>query len=145
MDLKCFLSGIFDSLVAIAKAPLNLIIRAINTLIDGANKIHIDIPDYVPGFGGKSFGVNIPKIPLLERGTVLTKPTQFIGGENGAEAIMPLENHTEWIDYLADKIASKIGSGGGAYVLNIDGRTVLRGIAKREHELSSAMHGKQLC
>ena len=56
---------------AIAKAPLNLIIRGINSLIRGANKIKFDVPDWVPGIGGKSLGFSIPQIPLLAKGMKL--------------------------------------------------------------------------
>ena len=55
---------------------------------------------------------------------------------------MPLENNLEWLDILADKLASRIGNtGGGAYVINLDGRTIQRGIAKRKQELSFATNG----
>lgn len=55
---------------------------------------------------------------------------------------MPLENNLEWLDMLATKIASKIEAGGGSYILNIDGRTVQRGIAKRQQELAFATNGR---
>ena len=42
-------------------------------------------------------------------------------GENGAEAIVPLENNTEWLDKIADKLASKQAS--TPIVLNVDGKT----------------------
>lgn len=142
MDLKIFSSGVFDSLWGIAKAPLNAIIRGINKLIEGANKISIDVPKGVPGLGGLKFGINIPKIPLLAKGGVLTQPTPIIAGESGAEMIMPLENNLEYLEILAEKIASKIGSNGGYYVLNIDGKTVQRGIAQRNKKLTFAINGR---
>ena len=65
--------GIFDGLVALAKAPINMVIGilngaigGINKLIQGLNKIRFDVPDWVPGLGGKSFGITlgtIGKIP----------------------------------------------------------------------------------
>ena len=129
-------------MLSIAKAPLNLIIRGINSLIRGANKIHFDVPDWVPGLGGKTFGFNIKEIPLLAKGTVVRGPTPAIIGEAGAEAVMPLENNLEYLDYIADKLATKIGAnGGGYYILNIDGRTVQRGMAKRQQELAFAKNG----
>ena len=42
-------------------------------------------------------------------------------GENGAEAIVPLENNTEWLDKIADKLATKQGA--IPIVLNVDGKT----------------------
>lgn len=132
---KQIFKGVFDSLWSIAKVPLNLIIRGLNALIRGANKIHFDVPDWVPGFGGKTFGFNIKEIPLLAKGTVLTRPTPVIAGEAGAEAIMPLENNLEWLDVLADKLASRIGSSGGQVNVYLDGRLIQRHMAKRQQQL----------
>ena len=57
--------GIFKGLVALAKAPLNLIIGLVNGVIGGLNKIKL--PKWVPKIGGK--GVSIPLIPKLAKGT----------------------------------------------------------------------------
>ncbi len=139
---KQIFKGVFDALWGIAKAPLNLIIKGINSLIRGANKIHFDIPDWVPGFGGKTFGFNIQQIPLLAKGGVISQPTQAIIGEAGKEAVVPLENNLEWLDILATKIANKIDVGGGSFIINMDSRTIQRGIAKRQQELAFAKNGR---
>lgn len=140
MDLKTYLNGIFDSLYSIAKAPLNLIIRAVNTLISGMNKISFTAPSWA---GGGTIGVNIPKIPLLAKGTVVKKPTQAVVGESGAEAVMPLENNLEYLDYIADRIADKIGiKNGGYYIIQLDGRTIQKGMAKRKTELQFSGNGE---
>lgn len=67
--VKDIFKGVFDSLWGIVRAPLNMIIDGVNSMIDGLNKISIDVPDWVPGMGGRSFGINIPKIPRLDVGT----------------------------------------------------------------------------
>lgn len=139
---KQIFKGVFDALWGIAKAPLNLIIKGINSLIRGANKIHFDIPDWVPGFGGKTFGFNIQQIPLLAKGGVISQPTTAIIGEAGKEAVVPLENNLEWLDILATKIASKIDAGGGSYIINMDSRTIQRGIAKRSQEIAFSKNGR---
>lgn len=94
--IKGIFGGIWDGLVAIAKAPLNgiigllnMAIDGINSLIGGLNKIHIDLPDWLPLVGGKSFGINIPKIPnipLLAKGGVLTQGSAIVG-EAGPELL----------------------------------------------------------
>lgn len=134
---KQIFQGVFDSLWSIAKVPLNLIIRGINTLIRGANKIKFDVPDWVPGLGGMTFGFNIAQIPLLARGGVISQPTQAIIGEAGAEAVMPLENNLEWIDKLADMISNKI-SGNGNVNVYLDGRLIQRQMQKRSQQVSFA-------
>lgn len=90
--IKEIFSGVFGALYDIAKVPLNAIIglvngviSGINLLIKGLDKIHFDIPDWVPGpLKGKSFGISIPSIPsipYLANGGVLTQPTLAMMGE----------------------------------------------------------------
>lgn len=98
--------GIFDGLTNIAKKPLNAIIKAINSMIGGLNKIKL--PDWVPGLGGK--GINIPEIPMLAKGGIVDSPTIAMVGEAGREAVMPLENNTGWITDLANKVAERLPS-----------------------------------
>lgn len=102
--VSSFFKKIFDGIVSIVKAPINLIIKGINFLIGGVNKISFDVPDWVPIIGGKKFGFNIPKIPKLAKGTVVDKPTPAVFGEDGAEAVVPLENNTGWIRKVAQQL-----------------------------------------
>lgn len=139
---KTFLGGFVNVVWAILKAPLNFLIKGINALIRGVNKIKFDVPDWVPVIGGQRWGFNLPSIPELAKGGIISQPTQAIIGEAGKEAVVPLENNTEWLDLLADKLASKINSGGGYYIINLDGRTIQRGQAKRRQELAFTMNGR---
>ena len=67
-------SNAFSGLVGIVKAPINGIIGLVNRAIGGLNALKVNIPDWVPGVGGSSFGVNIPRIPMLADGaTVLPR------------------------------------------------------------------------
>lgn len=64
-------------------------------------------------------------------------------GEAGKEAVLPLENNLEYLDYLADKITSKIGvNGSGSYAIYLDGRLIQRGMAKRREDLAFATNGR---
>lgn len=111
---------------------LNAPIRAINGLVGVINK--------VPGINlGYLSTFNLPR---LARGGVISQPTTAIIGEAGKEVVMPLENNTEWIDLLADKLASKIGAGGGSYIIQMDSRTIQRGLAKRKQEFAFATNGR---
>ena len=42
-------------------------------------------------------------------------------GENGAEAVVPLEKNTEWLDKIADKLLQKMDA--RPVVLNVNGKT----------------------
>lgn len=85
--IRDIVSNAFGALVGLVKAPLNSVIALINGAITEINKISFDVPDWVPKFGGKHFGANIPTIPQLAKGT-----DNWVGGvvqvhERGGEII----------------------------------------------------------
>ena len=141
-SLLNLVKGIVNTVWGVIKGLINLIIGGINALIRGMNRLSFTAPDWVPGIGGKRWGVNIPQIPRLAKGGIISQPTQAIIGEAGREAVVPLENNMEWLDILADKLASKIGGNGGSYIINMDGRVIQRGIAKKQQELAFARNGR---
>lgn len=61
--------------------------------------------------------------PAMATGGIVTRPTRALIGENGAEAVIPLERNTGWIDILADRIAAGGGSGGGTYYITVNAPT----------------------
>ena len=72
--IKGFFQNAFGGIAGIIKAPINAVISLINGAIGSLNRIKVDIPSWVPGLGGKSFGLSIPKIPMLAAGaTVLPR------------------------------------------------------------------------
>ena len=84
--VKDIFVGIFQSLGGLLKAPLNAVISIVNGVVEAINKVGFDVPDWVPGIGGKEFRINVPKIPMFAKGTNFT-PDTFIAGEKGAELI----------------------------------------------------------
>lgn len=64
-----FFSGLWGGIKTSSKGFINFFINGINTVIGGLNKVKVDIPDWVPKYGGNTFGVNIPKIPNFALGT----------------------------------------------------------------------------
>lgn len=71
------------------KGLINGISKGLNTMIRGLNKIKIEIPDWVPGVGGKKFGVNIPEIPMLAKGGLAKAPTLAMVGDNKNAQVDP--------------------------------------------------------
>lgn len=93
--IKTFFSGIGDAIGSIFKGAINMIIDALNWMIKQVNKISFDVPDWVPVIGGKKFGFNIPQIPRLAEGGLVTGPTLAWVGDNrhanvDPEVITPL-------------------------------------------------------
>lgn len=102
--------GIFQALVGIAKAPMNLIIglingmlsaieKAINFIVNSVNKLKIKVPDWVPIYGGETFGFNLKtvaftKIPQLANGGVAYESTlanigEYAGAKHNPEIVTP--------------------------------------------------------
>jgi phage-related protein len=108
--IKNVFGGIWDYISAAPKAALNLVIKSINWAIGKINKaLTFSVPDwdFLPdGIQGKTFGINIPEIPQLAKGGVLDQPTLAMVAEAGKEAVVPLENNTEWVD----KVGSMVGT-----------------------------------
>ena len=85
--IKLAFKGVWNALVGIAKAPLNMIIgfingalkaitSGVNTVIRNINKLSWKVPDWVPLIGGQQWGfhfstLNAPQIPFLANGGVI--------------------------------------------------------------------------
>ena len=85
--VKNAFSGVFQSFVAIIKTPMNAVISLINKAIGGINGISVDIPEGIPGVGGKHIGFSIPTIPALAKGTSNWKGGIAQVSEKGGEII----------------------------------------------------------
>ena len=101
--------GIFSTLGAIVKAPINAVIACINGAISGINSMirginKIKIPDWVPGIGGKGFNIGtIGKVSYLAKGGDLLQGTAIVG-ESGPEVLQQMGTKT--------RVTPLTGSGG---------------------------------
>lgn len=130
---------ISNAFKAVVNAVLRTIENILNSPIRAINRL-IGVINNVPGINlGTLDTFNLPR---LAKGGIISQPTMAVVGEAGKEAVMPLENNTEWIDLLAEKLASRIGNNGGYYIIQLDSRTIQRGIAKRKQQLSFATNGR---
>lgn len=62
-------------------------------------------------------------LPALATGGITNRPTTALIGEAGTEAVLPLENNTEWMDVLADKINP---SSNRPIYIQVSGQTLAR-------------------
>lgn len=134
--VKEIFSGIFESLVGIAKAPLNGIITLINAMIDKVNSFigAFNSISFKNPFSGETIGVKVPTIPnipmLAKGGTVLSGSAivgevgaELLNVNNGVASVTPLTNsgsssHTditdllkEYLPYLAEGTQLVLDSG----------------------------------
>ena len=85
--VKDRVTEIWEGIVGSIKGAINSVISAINGMIGRINKIRVDIPDWVPEYGGKTIGFNIPKIPYLAAGGDILRAGAAIVGERGPEMV----------------------------------------------------------
>ena len=111
----------------------NAVIDAFNSLQDATGNIKIDIPNYKFQATGLH-KLNHITIPKLATGGIVSSPTTALIGEAGREAVLPLENNTDWMNTLADRINA---SGGDEVMLLREQNELLRQIASKNVTISS--------
>jgi len=85
--IGAFIGSAFQSALSVMRGPINGIIGLVNSAIRGLNSLSVTIPDWVPIVGGQTWGLSIPTIPMLARGSK-SAPDVFIAGEAGPELIV---------------------------------------------------------
>jgi hypothetical protein len=93
----------------VISAPFKAAFRAVAGLWNSTiGKLSFTIPSWVPGLGGKGF--DVPDIPMLAEGGIVTSAQLAMIGEKGPEAVIPLS-----------KMGS-MGFGGGSNItVNVNG------------------------
>ena len=97
-----------DAISNAVKAGINAVISLIENRINKA----VDLINGAIDLINKLPGVSVSKLtrltlPRLAKGGVVDSATIAMFGEAGKEAVIPLENNTEWMDILADRINSR--------------------------------------
>ncbi len=91
--LKAAFTGTVEALKTAVNAYLGIYKTLFNTIAKAWNntigKLSFKIPSWVPGIGGKGF--DVPNIPELAKGGIVTGPTLAMIGEAGPEAVVPLD------------------------------------------------------
>jgi hypothetical protein len=82
-----FFKQMFSGIVQQFKSSINIWLSILNFVISNINKMQINIPDWVPTIGGKTFGFNIPQIPMLAKGTNYFQGGLAMVGERGRELV----------------------------------------------------------
>lgn len=149
--IKNIFKGTIDTMAAVIKTPLNMIIAmfenlvnrigsGINKLIRGFNSIKWNVPDWVPGIGGKSLGFNISQIPtiklprLAQGGWVAANNPQLaIVGDNTREGeiVSPESKIREQVELALAKaggFAQKVKLQLELLIRYPDGRTIIKTI-----------------
>lgn len=144
--IKDIFDGISTAIKGTWASAINAIIRALNWLIDKANKISFTVPGWVPGLGGKHIGVNIPKInelqiPKLAQGAVIPPNREFMAVLGDQKHGTNIEAH---LDTIKQAVAEVLGQGSDrpiTIIVQMDGKEMFRQMV-RENNSQVRMNGK---
>ena len=106
-------SSLADAIGGAVRSGLNGVLSMIeSTINNGISLINgaIGLINALPGVNVGTIGSL--SLPRLAKGGIVDNATTAIIGEDGKEAVIPLERNTKWIDVMASKLASKLSSGG---------------------------------
>lgn len=81
--IRLFLRSTVNGVISLLNGMISRLVSALNTVIRTANRLSFTVPSWVPGIGGKKFGVNMstvsaPQIPYLAQGAVLPANKPFL-------------------------------------------------------------------
>lgn len=100
-----------DAISGAVKSGLNKVIDWIESTINKAVKLINGAIKLINAIPGVSVGyLSTLSLPRLAKGGITNGATVAMIGEAGKEAVLPLENNTEWMDKLADRIAARNGT-----------------------------------
>jgi len=117
-----FFSSVGGKITRPFKTAFNSVARFWNSSV---GKVNFSVPNWVPGVGGKSFG--IPKIPLLAKGGIATAATLAVVGEGPEdEVIAPISKLGGLMsDYLGDAtVGAPTSTGSSDIHISLDGMTL---------------------
>ena len=147
-DWKKAWEGIKDIFKGVFNAIVDIFESVVNMIIGGINNIDIDVPEWVPGLGGKHFGFNLAtlSLPRLASGTVVPRQSRefaAILGDNNreTEVVSPLSTMKQAMVEALQESGYYRQSESGDIVINIDGREVFR-VVKKQNDSYKKQHGK---
>lgn len=134
-------NGLINGFELAINGIIGMFEKMINWIVNGLNKISFDVPDWVPGIGGKTFGFNIPEakfgrvsIPRLAQGAVIPPNREFLAvlgdQKQGTNIEAPLQTIVDAFNIALQGNANYAG-GKTEVVLEIDGRELGRAVVEQ--------------
>jgi hypothetical protein len=112
-------AGMQSAFVGVASAIYNAFRGAFNGIASLWNntvgRLSFGVPDWIPGMGGK--GWDVPDIPMLAKGGIVTRPTLALIGEAGPEAVVPLSRGGMGGPQIVVNVNAPAGPGVGRWLL----------------------------
>lgn len=103
VEIKRWGASLINSILGTVEAFVNGVITMFNNLVGAFSSVLQFF-----GGGGINWRASSVSIPRLAKGGIVKKGTPFIAGEDGAEAVIPLEKNTQWVSMVADGIVGRM-------------------------------------
>jgi hypothetical protein len=105
---------VINSIIGGIETLVNGVVRGVNKMINALNSLSFTIPDWIPEYGGKKFGLSLStiseiSIPRLADGGIVNEGQMFIAREAGPELVGTIGNKSAVANN--DQIISGIESG----------------------------------
>ena len=142
--VKDIFKGMWNSCISLLEGAVNLIIRGLNWLISQMNKIQFDVPDWVPGVGGKSMGISIPsistvQIPRLAQGAVIPPNREFMAVLGDQRSGTNIEAPLATIEQALENVLARTGGGNGQPIqvnVMLDKRVLARAMVNEVNDMT---------
>lgn len=138
--------GAVNIIIDLINGMINGVVTGINVVINALNSIKFDVPDWVPIWGGKKFGINlspltapqIPKlsIPRLATGAVIPPNREFLAVLGDQKQGTNIEAPLETIKQAFREALTESGSSGKqmTVVLQVGRRELARTVVELSRE-----------
>lgn len=103
VEIKRWGVSLINSILGTVEAFVNGVITMFNNLVGAFSNVLQFF-----GGGGINWRASSVSIPRLAKGGIVKKGTPFIAGEDGSEAVIPLERNTQWVSMVADGIVDRM-------------------------------------
>mgnify|MGYP007005892682 CR=1 FL=1 len=103
VEIKRWGASLINSILGTVEAFVNGVITMFNNLVGAFSNVLQFF-----GGGGINWRASSVSIPRLAKGGIVKKGTPFIAGEDGSEAVIPLERNTQWVSMVADGIVDRM-------------------------------------
>lgn len=130
--------GTINSILSGIETMANGIVAGINKVVSTLNNLDIDIPSWVPTYGGQSLGFNIPqmsqiRLPRLAQGAVIPPNKEFMAVLGDQSSGTNIEAPLDTIKQAMSEVMAQFSGGEtNDIVIQIDGREIARAVVKQD-------------
>lgn len=140
-------NGLISAFESAVNGVIGLFEKMINFIVKGLNKISFDVPDWVPGVGGKTFGFDLQEaslgrvsIPRLAKGAVIPANREFLAvlgdQKKGVNIEAPLQTIVDAFNIALSQRPAETSQGNTIVVLELDGRELGRAVVEQGNKES---------